>query len=77
METILFANFACILLLSRDRNLHLENLALRQQLAILKHKNKLGGFIRVLERLEKCSCCCETGNSDPLAQKRIQAVLGV
>jgi hypothetical protein len=40
METILFAIFACILLLSRDRNLHIENLALRQQLAILKHKNK-------------------------------------
>jgi len=41
METILFAIFACILLLSRDRNLLIENLALRQQLAILKQKNKL------------------------------------
>jgi hypothetical protein len=40
METILFVIFACILLLSRDRNLHLENLALRQQLAIMKKKNK-------------------------------------
>jgi putative transposase len=40
METILFAIFACILLLSRDRNLHLENLALRQQLAIMKQKSK-------------------------------------
>jgi hypothetical protein len=40
METILFAIFACILWLSRDRNLLIENLALRQQLAILKQKNK-------------------------------------
>ena len=31
METILFAIFAWILLLSRDKNLHLENLALRQR----------------------------------------------
>ena len=40
METILFAIFACILWLSRDRNLLIENLALRQQLAIMKQKNK-------------------------------------
>ena len=40
METILFAFFACILLLSRDRNLLIENLALRQQIAIMKQKNK-------------------------------------
>lgn len=40
METIIFAIFACILWLSRDKNLHLENLALRQQLAIMKQKNK-------------------------------------
>ncbi len=31
----------------------------------------LGVFIQVLERLEKCPYCCETGNSNPLAQKRI------
>jgi hypothetical protein len=42
METLILTIFACIWLLSRDKNLHLENLALRQQLAILKHKNKHG-----------------------------------
>jgi hypothetical protein len=40
METMILAIFTCILLLSRDKNLLLENLALRQQLAILKQKNK-------------------------------------
>jgi hypothetical protein len=40
METIIFTIFACILLLSRDKNLLLENLALKQQLAIMKQKNK-------------------------------------
>jgi hypothetical protein len=88
METLILTIFACILWLSRDRNLHLENLALRQQLAILKHKNKRPKirlrdrifwvfFIQVLERLEKCPHRCEAGNSNQLAQKRIQTVLGV
>jgi hypothetical protein len=40
METIILTIFACILLLSRNKNLHLENLALRQQLAIMKQKAK-------------------------------------
>jgi hypothetical protein len=40
METMILTIFACILLLSRDKNLLLENLALRQQLAIMKQKNK-------------------------------------
>jgi hypothetical protein len=40
METIIFTIIACILLLSRDKNLLLDNLALRQQLAIMKQKNK-------------------------------------
>jgi hypothetical protein len=40
METMILAIFTCILLLSRDKNLLLENLALRLQLAILKQKNK-------------------------------------
>jgi hypothetical protein len=40
METIILTIFACILLLSRDRNLLIENLALRQQLAIMKQKTK-------------------------------------
>jgi hypothetical protein len=40
METIIFTIIACILLLSRDKNLLLENLALRQQLAIMKQKTK-------------------------------------
>jgi hypothetical protein len=31
METIISAIFACALLLSRDKNLLIENLALRQQ----------------------------------------------
>jgi putative transposase len=40
METLILTIMVCIWLLSRDKNLHLENLALRQQLAIMKHKNK-------------------------------------
>ncbi len=40
METIILTILVCVLLLSRDRNLLLENLALRQQLAIMKQKNK-------------------------------------
>ncbi len=40
METKILILLACVLLLLRDRNLLLENLALRQQLAIMKQKNK-------------------------------------
>jgi putative transposase len=40
METMILTIMVCIWLLSRDKNLHLENLALRQQLAIMKQKNK-------------------------------------
>ena len=40
METMILTTLGLILWLSRDKNLHLENLALRQQLAILKQKNK-------------------------------------
>jgi len=40
METIILAIFACIFFLILDKNLFLENLALRQQLAIMKQKNK-------------------------------------
>ncbi|MCA1794064.1 MAG: hypothetical protein LC660_09390, partial [Desulfobacteraceae bacterium] len=50
METMIFTMLVCILLLSRDRNLHLENLALRQQLAIMKQKNKRTK-IRIRDRI--------------------------
>jgi len=40
METKILILFACVLLLLRGKNLLLENLALRQQLAIMKQKNK-------------------------------------
>ena len=40
METIILIIFAGVLLFLRDKNLLLENLALRQQLAIMKEKAK-------------------------------------
>ena len=54
METILFIIFACIWLLSRDRNLLIENLAMRQQLAIMKQKNKRPK-IRLRDRISRIS----------------------
>jgi putative transposase len=87
METILFVIFACILWLSRDKNLHLENLALRQQLAIMKHKNKRPKirirariFWVVLSRFWKDwkSVLIVVKPETVINwQKRIQAVLGV
>ncbi len=50
METKILILLACVLLLLRDRNLLLENLALRQQLAIMKQKNKRPK-IRVMDRI--------------------------
>jgi hypothetical protein len=40
METIILSVFICVLLISRDKNLLIENLALRQQLAIMKQQVK-------------------------------------
>ena len=40
METIILSVFVCVLLISRDKNLLIENLALRQQLAIMKQHVK-------------------------------------
>jgi hypothetical protein len=40
METIILSVFVCVVLISRDKNLLIENLALRQQLAIIKQHVK-------------------------------------
>lgn len=50
METIILSVFICVLLISRDKNLLLENLALRQQLAIMKQHVKRPK-IRIKDRI--------------------------
>jgi len=50
METIILSVFVCVVLISRDKNLLLESLALRQQLAIMKQHFKRPK-IRIKDRI--------------------------
>lgn len=79
METIILTFFIMILIFKLNSRLAIENLALRQQLAVMKQsvrrpkirkRDRLFWVILSrLWRLGKCVDCCTAGDCNTLAQK--------